>query len=156
MKPTRKEAVRIRLEEIARKHRGKLTTRAVIEDAKNPKSPLHSCFTWDVKKAAMEYWQEQARNLIRSVRIEVRTSTHLISAPCYVRDPEADTKTGGYTEVTALRPKRDVAREALRYELDRAITALERAQEIAEVLGLQPVITQTLNNLRGIQDKVAA
>ena len=41
----------------------------VVEDARDPKSVLHSHFEWDDRKAAELHRTDQARALIRSIRI---------------------------------------------------------------------------------------
>lgn len=155
MKPSKKALIKGRLEELAAANRGRLTPALVIEDAKNPKSPLHGQFTWNTSKAAYERWVEQARELIRSVRVEVRTTTHFIMAPRYVHDPQSGNGQG-YAELTALRSTKTIAREALQYELDRALAALERAQEVATALGLHGEIARFLNGLRGLKETKVA
>ena len=47
------------------KERGELKPSFVVEEAKPVKSPLHPCFEWDDKKAALEWREHQARQLIR-------------------------------------------------------------------------------------------
>lgn len=48
-----------------------LTNEAVVEAAKDPTSPLHGHFTWDLKKAAQKQWLTEARRLIQSIRYVV-------------------------------------------------------------------------------------
>lgn len=55
------------LERIRAKNNGKLSPDIVVNEASNEASPLHEYFQWDDLVAAMEYRQEQARTLIRSV-----------------------------------------------------------------------------------------
>ena len=50
-----------------------LNLHEVVKAAKDPANPLHRYFTWDVQKAAQQHWLEQARRLIRSVRVEITT-----------------------------------------------------------------------------------
>lgn len=154
IKPSKRTLIKERLEMLAASNGGNLTPDVVVADAKDPKSPLHDQFTWDVKKAAAEHWIHQARELIRSVRIEVRTETHVIRAPRYVHDPKAG-REQGYAELTTMRSSKDIAREALQHELDRALAALERAQEVATVLGLQGEIARFLNSLRELKETKA-
>lgn len=45
-----------------------LTTDAVVEAAKDPTSPLHGYFTWNIQEAARKQWLVEARKLIQSVR----------------------------------------------------------------------------------------
>lgn len=152
MKESKKAQIKERLDQLSKANRGRLTPAIVIADAKNPRSPLHGQFTWDIKKAAQQRWIEQARELIRSVRIEVRTETHFVTAPRYVHDPRAG-KESGYAELTTMRSSRDIAIETLQYELDRATAALERAQEVATALGLHGEIARFLNGIRGLREK---
>lgn len=55
------------LELIRQKTGGKLQPEDVVDDAKNPNSPLHSFFEWDDTAAAHEHRLKQARSLIRTV-----------------------------------------------------------------------------------------
>lgn len=55
-----------------REERGELTAQAVLEDAREPDSPLHVAFVWDDGLAAERYRMNQARNLIRSIKIAYR------------------------------------------------------------------------------------
>jgi hypothetical protein len=132
---TKKARIKQRLEELARENRGRLTPAIVIADAKSPASPLHGHFTWDIKRAAWQCWVEQARELIRSVRVEVHTQTHTIMAPRYVHSQGG--KGPGYGEAAVLRTSRTIAREAFQYEIERAVGTLERAYEVAAALGLE-------------------
>jgi len=46
---------------------GAITPRVVVDDAANPRSPLHPCFEWDDETAADNYRLAQARKLIGSI-----------------------------------------------------------------------------------------
>jgi hypothetical protein len=50
-----------------RARNGELTPRGVVDDASNPRSPLHPCFEWDDQKAADSHRMWQARKLIGSI-----------------------------------------------------------------------------------------
>lgn len=60
-------SIREELERIARSHGGLLKPEDVVEEARQPSSPLHSQFTWDNSEAAHHWRLFQARNLIRVV-----------------------------------------------------------------------------------------
>jgi len=49
---------------------GVITPTAVIEEATDPDSPLHDYFDWDNESAAYKWRIDQARRLIREVRID--------------------------------------------------------------------------------------
>jgi hypothetical protein len=57
------------LAKIAEQQKGRLTPPAVVEAARDQKHPLHRYFEWDDQIAAESYRMDQARVLIRSVRI---------------------------------------------------------------------------------------
>lgn len=59
--------LREELERIRLKNNGVLKPEAVVEEAKDEKSPLHKYFTWDDSVAAHQWRLEQARRLIRAV-----------------------------------------------------------------------------------------
>ncbi len=48
---------------------GELTALGVLDDARDPKSTLHSHFTWDDSEAAEAHRLHEARQLIRSVSV---------------------------------------------------------------------------------------
>lgn len=62
------------LAEIAEAGNGELKPQAVVEYARNPRSSLHKHFVWDDKEAAEAYRLEQAREIIRVIRIKVDNS----------------------------------------------------------------------------------
>lgn len=58
------------LEKITATADGKLTPHAVVEAARNQRHPLHKFFEWDDAVAAEAYRVDQAREIIRIVRVE--------------------------------------------------------------------------------------
>lgn len=62
--------VLIALTEIYEGH-GFLTPAVVVDEAANPKHPLHDRFEWDDQEAAREYRLVQAGALIRSVKLRI-------------------------------------------------------------------------------------
>jgi hypothetical protein len=50
---------------------GRIDPIDLIEAAKSQDHPCHEDFTWDVNKAALERWRDQARELIRRIHFEV-------------------------------------------------------------------------------------
>jgi len=55
---------------------GALTPRAVVDGARAPASPLHAHFDWNDAEAAEKWRVEQARDLIRCIRVEETDSNH--------------------------------------------------------------------------------
>lgn len=56
------------LDEVRAKH-GVLTPKVLVDEARDPASPLHGHFSWDVAENAEKYLLVQARELIRKVRV---------------------------------------------------------------------------------------
>lgn len=55
------------LEFLRQQSKGELTPEDVVQDARNPNSPLHSFFEWDDTAAAEQHRLQQARGLIKAV-----------------------------------------------------------------------------------------
>lgn len=142
-----------RLEKIRAKAQGVLTPDDVVKDARSASSPLHSHFTWDDSEAAHQFRLEQARTLIRNVRVEVSTSTVTMAAPFYIRDPRCGTQQG-YASVAEIKTDRQVSADALKMEIARVIGVYERAASIAEELGLSSHLEQAINAARSLQQVV--
>jgi hypothetical protein len=153
MTSEQREAIKARLAEIENANGGRLTPDMVVKDAKRKDSPLHACFTWDVKAAAAAYWVQQARDLITSVRVVVKTETTSVSSVYYVRDPAARSDQQGYVSVQTLRTDVELAREALVGEFSRVADMLRRAREIAVVLDAQQDIETLLQGVVGLRQR---
>lgn len=130
-------AIASALEAISRRAKGGvLTPQAVVEAARDPRSPLHDRFTWDDSEAANKQRLHEARTLIRSVKVVITTNRVQVKAPVYVRDPQASAKEQGYLKLQTLKRKKDLAYEAALAEFRRADSCLERAQAITFAVGL--------------------
>lgn len=57
------------LEKIQKRHKGKLSTKAVLFEARNPKSKIHPYFNWKDGEAAEKWRLHQARLLINHVEV---------------------------------------------------------------------------------------
>ncbi len=109
---------------------GKLTPEQVVEAASDESSALHSCFTWDDSEAAARWRLDEARELIRSVRIETVIEERTIRSVAYVHDPKRDQNEAGYVNV--MRVRKPDAVEVMRTELNSIAALLERAHGIAQ------------------------
>lgn len=130
---------------------GELTPDAVLADAESVDSPLHGYFDWDDTSAAHKYRIDQARTLIRSVRVVMNETKRQVSSIAYVRNPDLSPKERGYISTLKLRSDKDVSRQALIRELERAEAALNRAYNIADALGLSKEVERLLAGVRGVR-----
>lgn len=150
-----REAIRVRLAEIELANGGRLTAAAVVDDAKNPDSPLHGSFEWDTDKAAYAHWIEQARSIITSVRVLHKTDTTQVRAVYYVRDPSAADNEQGYVSVNTLRSDSEMAREAILNEFSRAAHLLRRARELAVALDGREEIDGLIRSVLDVKARFA-
>ncbi len=132
------------LQEIADRSGGRLTPDQVIEEARDPASPLHDQFTWNDSEAAEKQRRHEARALIRSVTIVVTNRTLVFEVPRYIRDETKDSREQGYLNIAQVRTDEDIARETCLREFDRARAALARAQAVSQYLGVADQISDVM------------
>lgn len=133
---------------------GRLSPNVVVEEAASEDSPLHGYFEWDEQTAAHKYRITQARDLIRSVKVEVVVRERTVVAPRYVHDPKAKNNQG-YVDVESARDDKDAAREIVMAEVARAVTAMERANRVAAAVGLESEVTSMIENLSELYEALA-
>jgi len=120
---------------------GKLTARRVIQEARNPRSPLHHAapWTWDKAVAAQQWLEHQARVLIESYYVTVSVEAVPIEdcgqVVAFVRDPEAAPGQQLYTAASGLRG--EAAQLVLEHEVVRIAGYIHRGWGIAQQLQLQ-------------------
>jgi hypothetical protein len=150
------------LSALASANGGTLTPALVLAEAKRKDSPIHDQFDWTDKTAANKYRLEQARKLIRSVKVEITNETRTIKAVAYARDPRSPHKEQGYVDVAKIKTDEEKAQELLLQEFARAAAALERAHGIAAHLGLEADVAAVMERVNymsaeiQMQYKVAA
>ena len=146
--------VRARLEEIAAANGGVLTPSAIWQDARgNPDGPLHPLFKWDLQEAAEAYWTEQARAIIRAVRLVVTVEeSSLYPSPAYwTHDPAQKTGEEGYVPLIQVRSDEEKARIVIERECGCALAAIHRARQIAEVLGMRSEVERLLGAIEQVK-----
>lgn len=132
---------------------GRLTPDVVLAHAQAPTHPLHDRFEWDNEKASHQYRIEQARALIRSVQVVITIDHHTISPSYYVRDPRMEHDEPGYVSLDQLRTKPDIARSMIDAEFARVLSLLKRAEDLAEALGLAPVVKDIAARVKRVRTR---
>jgi hypothetical protein len=117
--------------------KGHVTAIAVLMAARDPDSPLHEFFEWDDIVAAEKERLEQAKRIVKSIRVAVQVGPTVVHAPGYLPVPN---KVATYQPTEAVQPGSDEAREIVLAELGRIGHQLERTSRIAAVIGA-PVTT---------------
>lgn len=154
------EEQRERLLEIERRD-GWLTAKAVVEDAKDPDSPLHCEFDWDVERSAQRWWEHKARTLIQAVRVEqarerVNVSSVRYTGPMFVRDPDLPGDRQGYLSVESVRDDKDKAHRVLVAEFKRIAALLERARDLADLLGRRDDMVELIDTFGVVRERFEA
>ena len=123
--------------------RGRLTPHQVVEAAEPEGSALHDCFEWDDSIAGAAYRVEQARELLKRVKIELVIEDRSFRTVGYVRDPSKQQNKPGYVATLKVRVSDTAA--LMQAELD-AISALcDRAIGLAYAKA---------ENLPGLAEKI--
>jgi hypothetical protein len=139
--------------------RGRLSPQDVLEDARDPSSPLHAAFpadAWDDAVAAERYRLDIARRIIRRFRFEVQINEVVLACPRYVRDLQKDNDDSGYVAMDRLRNEADNARAFMAYELSAVLGRLHRAADCAQVLGLAEDVAVLVRSVKALQRRVDA
>lgn len=102
------QTVGARLESLRAEAGGELMPEAVVADARDPASPLHSLFEWDEAEAAHQYRLVQARALIRAVVVRYRDAPEggTRSAVAFVNVRQGDRQYYTATAVAMADPDR--------------------------------------------------
>lgn len=150
-----REEMRAAIIDLAKRHGGTITPDQVVEAAQDDGSPLHAYFQWDDGAAAREYRRDQARELIRSVKVTITYETKKVNTVAFVRDPSKDSSEAGYVSVSRIKSDEDQARDVMIAEFKRAGAALQRARALAEFFGMSSRVDQFLSDLDVMRDHIA-
>ena len=122
---------------------------AVVKYAKNPKTLLHSKFTWDDDKAAFEYRLWQARRII-SLELMVIENEKLkepISIRMYHSLPEDRCKNGGYRLVTDIMQDESLRNQLVEYALRELVVFQNKYKSLKELDVVFKAIDKVSNRL---------
>ena len=118
---------------------GDITPAEVLAAAVPESSPIHDQFDWDDSTAAHSHRLDQARTLIRRIRVTVivdQPVVRQIRVSEYIRDPDLPNYEQGYVRTAILRTRGESARRAFDAELGRLEEHVERFRKLAARLGL--------------------
>ncbi len=114
---------------IIRKRHGVVTPKLIVEDARDPKSPLHNFFDWDDSSAAEKYRLHQAGDLIRRVQVYVTKDGTTQPVRVYASIVKNDVR--GYEEITEVM-KDKVSAESFMNAMRRDLESVIRRYELYE------------------------
>lgn len=129
------------IELLRKKQKGELTAQDVLDDARNPNSPLHSFFEWDDGEAAEQYRLQQARGLIRSVvAIYTFDDKPAVKTRAYVHVPERETP--HYREASHAMSQSRTRAMVLQRALEELKAWKRRYKDLSEFADLVEVIDE--------------
>lgn len=134
------------LELLREKCKGELTPGDVVNDARNPNSPLHPFFEWDDCVAAEQYRLQQARGLIRAVvAIYVSDDNPAVRQKAYVhiREPGAN----HYRETQHALSQQKTREAVLRRAWEELVQWRKRYADLKEFADLVDTIDATAKKL---------
>jgi len=137
--------------------RGRLTHEDVVSAARSESSPLHGYFNWNDTEAAHQHRLEQARDLIKRVKLVVVVEEKMYRAVSYVRDPRKEVGSAGYVSVVKINKQTAVG--VMRQELRGIVADMDRAINLArakrkEVPGLTKKIAKLRNQVAALADSL--
>jgi len=103
------------LERIKKSNDGRLKAKDIVQNSKPKEAPLHNEFEWNTQKAAQKYREEQARYVVRVLRVEQEV-------------PADDKEKGGETIVVTTRAYVQVDEDG-----ERSYTTMAHAMSDAEL-----------------------
>lgn len=129
---------------------GDITPERVVDDARNPQSPLHPNFDWNNKTAAESWRQHTARNLIGSlvvVRVNEKQVTGNVRAFVSVRN--GDNK-GVYTPIVAVMEDAELRKQVLERARQELHQWRNRYADLSEFAKVFSVVDELLPMLRKV------
>jgi hypothetical protein len=152
------------LERIRDDHDGRLEAPMVVVEARPKDAALHPAFEWDDKKAAEEYRINQARRIIRAIRI-VGPESQPSDEPAYVHIKRVDGEVPYYQSARVAITNQDewaLAVEEVGAKFrsaGRALHDLERIANVKDKKGMVSLITvanRALTTAQQAIDKISA
>jgi hypothetical protein len=127
---------------------GRIEPQGVVDVARDVNNVLHEDFEWDDDAASDAYRIEQARRLIRFVRLPVRYESRTIVAPFYIVDPQREAKTKTYVATTVAAKSREMVAKVMTDEFDRITSSINRSFAIAAAFNQMQLFDDFLSNVR--------
>lgn len=135
---------------------GIVTPDGVVEAARDKHNPLHSEFDWDDASAAHQHRLDRARQLIRSVAyVVIDGGEATVARVHYIHHPERKLEQG-YIPLSLAAKNREIARGAMLAEIARCKSALIRAMNVADALGVESDLQEIFDAVEGIEDRINA
>ena len=132
-----------RIDEIS--NNGRVTTHDLVEDARNPKSPLHDIFEWNDSEAASKYRLQQARQLLRTIEVEIVSKD---KKPKWVNAHISFKEEEGYVSTIDVMSDKDLRERFINQALSEARRWMERYKAYQELTDIFKAIKITSKKIK--------
>lgn len=140
------------IDEIAKKHGGRVTPRNIIDEARDENHPLHNEFEWSDPVAADKHRLAVAAALLRRIEyIGTDVQGREITAVGYVYDAPSQT----HVPLSAVARNKQQSYDLMMQELAACESHIRRAQKIADVIHLRDELDKLLHECIGVRERVA-
>jgi len=129
-----------RLSSLSSKNNGNVTPEIVVNDAENPKSPLHDYFEWDDSEAAKEWRLQQARVMMRSIEVVIETSSGDANVRAFFNvnlESDTDSMESVYVSVDRVLSEKELRKQVVAQALSEAENWSVRYKQYSE---LRPIV----------------
>jgi hypothetical protein len=134
--------------------KGFVTPEIVINDAKNPKSPLHDYFDWNDREAAESWRIEQAKYLIRHIVVTIINDDKPETIrQFYSITPTTDMHTDSpkvYVTLDDVLSNVDTRKEVIAYALRELEGWKARYKQYSELSGLIEILEDEIRKVKGV------
>ena len=138
------EAAAKELEKIRSNH-GELRPEYVVEDAKDENSVLHDYFDWDDTSAAAKYRAQQARILINSIKVEIKTTKVNCKIRAFVNVVTDTNKLRTYVPIHEVLTDTTAYADLLAQACEDMNIFIDKYDKIDELNGVKAAMLKVLN-----------
>ena len=118
---------------VIEKKKGLLNPHDVVKFAENPKTALHSCFTWDDGIAAEQWRLHEARNLIRVIVEVIPNENNEIIYRAFISLPKDRHNEGGYRSIGSVLSNEELRKQLLNQAMLEMKSFKKKYQDLNEL-----------------------
>lgn len=136
------------IERLTKRHNGVLEPGHIVDAARDEASPMHAHFQWDDAAAAELYREDQARELVRSLTVDISRS-NLEKRPIRAFVNVEIGSERGYVQTATAMSSEDLRRQVLQKAFAELEAWRARHAELSELARIFSAIDETRPLLQG-------
>lgn len=122
------------------------TPEEIVDEARNPKSPLHDAFEWDDSKAANAHRLQQARNMVNHITVTVIKDGKKVEQKAFHSVVDDDER--GYAPMEIVKERAPLRRQVIANALREAKEWARRYEEYKELQSIRMAIATVVKKSR--------